>query len=430
MEGRWRVRGARSISSSKRLTRTVAGLVLLFALSRLVIVEFYQPRGTDVTIYHRWFAQVEQGQTPYRTLPIEYPPVAWWLMQVPDTVDWPTYWQRFRRTMLAIETAGFACFLAVAYRRNPQLAPYAGAAYIAATSALAPVLFDRLDAGLILCLMFSAYAWLRGSAAPHGRSPWLTIAYASIGAGIAFKLMPLFVAPLLLLSELTTRQSLGAIAARAGALAAGLVVPFAVQYPSGGPGTLAFLEYHGARGLELESLPANLLWLLSLAGLPASIEFRFTSFELDSPVSAAVARLSSALMVGLLLALVWRAIRLGREYTRERAYLFGCVSLPLVLLATKVLSPQYFVFVAPLMLLAGAEVLPARRSFVVFAALVVLVSLLTTAVYPFGFGGLRVFRPDVWTILTVRNALFAGLVGWLFVRLPARGAAPPAAVTP
>jgi hypothetical protein len=46
---------------------------------------------------------------------------------------------------------------------------------------------------------------------------------------------------------------------------------------------------------------------------------------------------------------------------------------------------------------------------------------LSTCAYPFGFGGLRTFRADVWLTQTARNALLAGSAGWLLARALTRG---------
>jgi hypothetical protein len=400
---------------ASRITASkVAAIAILFLSTRIFLLELYQPPGTDITVYHGYVTRAANGEMPYRDIAIEYPPLAWPVMTLPASTDWAVYRRRFRYSMFAMETAAGALFAAVLRRRGQGLMTPGVVAYLAATMALGPVLYDRLDAGLLFLLMLWAYAWQRGLA---GRSSWIVLAYLVLGLSVAFKLTPIVAIPVLLVTELTRERSAARTATRVGALAAGIVLPFVPHLATAGTSTLSFLQYHGARGLEVESFFANIVWALSLVGLPIAIDYRFTSFEVTSALSSWLALASTLSLIVLPLALAGRALALGRLYDERTAYKFAGLLLPAMLPFGKVLSPQYFVWAIPMMLLVGAELVVSRRGFWVLCAVMVGLAILTTGVYPIGFGALRALRPDAWLLLTARNVLLAGVVAWLTYRV-------------
>jgi hypothetical protein len=394
----------------------VAAILILFLATRIFILAFYEPPGTDITVYHGYISRAARGEVAYRDFAIEYPPLAWSVMTLPGPADYPVYQRRFRYTMFAAETAGAALFAALLWRRRDLVAA-ALMAYLAATTALAPVLYDRLDAGLLFLLMLWAYSWQRGLT---GAPSWTVLSYAVLGLGVAFKLTPIVIVPVLLVTELTGRGSLGRVAMRVSALAAGMLAPLLPHLSTAGSGTLAFLQYHAERGIEIESFFANMLWALARVGLPIAVEYRFTSFEVTSRLSEPLAFLSTVLMIAVPLAFAVRAIGMGRLYDGQAGYRYACLLLPAMLAVGKVLSPQYFVWAIPMLLLVGAEVTTSRKTFAILCLLVTAMAILTTGVYPLGFGALRALRPDGWLVLTARNALLAGVSAWLAMRVMRR----------
>ena len=397
-------------------TATAVAIFILFVATRTFLLAVYKPSGTDLTVYHGYVSRAATGEVPYRDFAIEYPPLAWWTMALPGSADYLVYQRRFRGAMFALETIGGALFAGLLWRRR-NLAAVGLAAYLAATTALAPVLYDRLDVGLLFLLMLWAYCWQRGLG---GAPSWMVLSYAVLGLGVAFKLTPILVVPVLLATELTGGWQLGRFAKHVGALLAGVLLPFIPYYSTAGTGTLAFLQYHAERGIEIESFFANALWALSHVGLPIAVEYRFTSFELTSRLSEPLALLSTVLMIAVPLSLAIRAIGMGRLYDGQTGYRYACFLFPAMLPFGKVLSPQYFVWAIPMILLLGAEVTASRRTFAILCALVIAMAVLTTAVYPLGFGALRALRPDAWLVLTARNALLAGVIAWLATRVVRR----------
>jgi hypothetical protein len=84
---------------------------------------------------------------------------------------------------------------------------------------------------------------------------------------------------------------------------------------------------------------------------------------------------------------------------------FLLATLLLVMLANKVLSPQYIAWLLPF----GA-LLPWRKTVLLLA-----ICLLTTLVYPLLFDDLRRMQPLAVALLNVRNLLLLGMFIWLVI---------------
>ncbi len=114
--------------------------------------------------------------------------------------------------------------------------------------------------------------------------------------------------------------------------------------------------------------------------------------------------------LGTLLA-VCLAFSFDRDWRRYGTVLpmtlinFLLATLLLVMLANKVLSPQYVAWLLPF----GA-LLPWRKT-----ALLLAICLLTTTVYPLLFDDLRRIQPLAVDILNVRNLLLLGMFIWLVI---------------
>ena len=151
--------------SSTAVSRVIGGMpiaaILAFLITRAILLS-HNHFETDIHFYHEYFLRAAAGEVPYRDIAIAYPPVAWWVMALPNTTDWPTYRDRFRRAMVAPDVAAFALFTLILLRRRPAYARWGCMTYVVTTAVLEHLLYDRLDVGLLFLLMLWAYAWLRG----------------------------------------------------------------------------------------------------------------------------------------------------------------------------------------------------------------------------------------------------------------------------
>jgi hypothetical protein len=209
-----------------------------------------------------------------------------------------------------------------------------------------------------------------------------------------------------------------AVTIAAAALTSAAVIGLALAV--GARGTVfSFVTAQATRGIQVEA-PVALPWLWSAAfGDPTVGVYYDTSiltFQLrGTGVQAVAGVMTPALGIGVLvvtlLALLARMRRAAPVEVLAVAAL-GYVSAVIAL--NKVGSPQYLTwYVAPVLL--GLLVAPAR--FRVPAVLVLLAAGLTQLIYPWFYGGVTSPTPWVIGVLTLRDLIELGLLGWCLIEL-------------
>jgi hypothetical protein len=156
---------------------------------------------------------------------------------------------------------------------------------------------------------------------------------------------------------------------------------------------LSPLTYQGDRGLQVESIAAT-PWVLAAAlhrlvdgsagePVPWSINYAASkSYEITGPGTGATLTVLTVLTAASILAAVaWALRRLVRDdWTPARAVSFSVALIMLIIVTNKVFSPQYLVWVAPVV--AVALVVSRRRVVTVISVEILVTALLTTMVYP------------------------------------------------
>jgi 4-amino-4-deoxy-L-arabinose transferase-like glycosyltransferase len=254
---------------------------------------------------------------------------------------------------------------------------------------------------------------IRKATSPNA-SWWLAGAYVAVGLGTAYKLFPAVVAPLFVMSELLTRTRFRSVVLRVALFLAVAIGPAALVYWRVGSPAFTFLGYHGARGLEIGSTWASVMWLLSLAGYPADVVIRFGSWELAGEAEPAVmgaASLSMVLVPFLLAA--WALVLRGR-FDGERSYVQATLALAGVVFVSKVFSPQFLLWAIPVIALAAVEACATTRRFLAVGAWLLVCAALTLLVYEGGGSAeLNVMATWVMLALLARNVMYVSL--WVYL---------------
>jgi hypothetical protein len=423
-----------SVEQGSARRPSAAPLLWLWLATRvLLLVVALNPRlysgGVfgDVRTYGSRVERMFQGELPYRDIAIEYPPGSVPFTLLPGLVvgAGAHYRLAFAVEMVLVDGVGLYAALRLARvadagRRRIPLA------YVLLLLAVGPLLVLRFDLVPAVCVLLAAAWSAEGRAGP---------AAAALGFGTAAKLFPLVLAPLLVLG-LAPAPGWGlwrALRRTVPPFLAAFALPVAPALALSLHGTLNAVTYQTARGVQIESLPANAIDLLHLAsGLPLGSVLDFGAYHLVSSLSAAaktVSVLATALALVAAAALVgWRAWRQGglRPPDWAPAFLIGVLAFTL---PSRVLSPQYLVWLAALLAgLAGR-----RRARPALLALLAAAAL-TQAIYPFRYPQLIRFDPLDIGLLTVRNLLLvaiAAVVTWVFARPgSAPGATPGPAPAP
>lgn len=398
----------------RRLVSRASGLAVVlaaFVLSRIGLLFFHWHVATDLKIYRTWIARAMAGETPFLDFPIEYPPLAWWVMQLPGTLEREAYAFRFRLMMGAADIVAFALLWWIVSQRRARALSTVTGAYVATTVILEFVLYDRLDMIVVATLLGAWAAWLR-SLERDGAPAWSLTAYALVGLGTTYKLMPIVLLPIFVLAHLNSGRIRLAVSGVAIAVAVALA-PFAALYPIYGTSTFGFLQYHSARGIDIGSTWATIMWLASLRDETLHIVVRFASWELVGTIEPLIRRAASVGPVALLAGLLIWGLALGRRFTPARAYLQGTLAMSGVLTVLGVLSVQYLLWAFPAMLLAASETGASDRAIRVIAAVTVVIALLTTAFFPLSMPYVMPLNGWLMVLLAARNVLYVAAFGWI-----------------
>jgi hypothetical protein len=350
----------------------------------------------DVRFYGAKVERMFQGELPYRDVATEYPPGSVPFTILPALVvgTGAGYRLAFACEMLLVDAVGLWAATRLgrvvdAGRRRIPLA------YVLAMVAVGPLLLLRFDLVPAVCVLLAA------TMAAEGRFGW---AAAFLGYGTAAKLYPAVLAPLLVLGMVPAFGWWRSLVRTVPPFLAGFSLTVVPALLLSARGTADSALYHVQRGVQIESLWANLIGIGHLFGLPAQTVYGFGAYDLDSSLSGAFKALSGVATLATLAAaawLVWRRARArgGGLGPADWAGAFTLGTFAFVL-PTRVLSPQYLVWLcAPMVGLAA--VLAGRRALwtLVGAALV------SQAIFPFRYTQLRRLYPFDIGLLTLRNLL-------------------------
>jgi hypothetical protein len=322
----------------------------------------------DIPVYETYGNAIESGKVPYRDFRLEYPPAALPVFALPALLserdDQPAYRQAFERVMaacglLAILFAALALAALRASRARVVPALLALALFPLLLGSVVLTRFDLWPVALVLGAL-AALLWDRHR-----------LGFGVLGLALAAKLFPAVLAPLalaLVWQRRGRREALVCLGVLAGVVAL-VFLPFVVL---GADGVAYSVGRQLSRPLQIESLgSAFFLAAHHLLGLGIEMRSGHGSQNLDGTGPAVVAALLTLVQLGALFWIWSRRPRTGEELVRwSAAALVAFVALG------KVLSPQFLIWLAPVVpLVAGRRGLRA-------SALLALALVLTQLWFP------------------------------------------------
>ena len=373
---------------------------------------FRAARFRDLHIYQGYAEKLLHGALPYRDVFVEYPPGAFAVF-LPPTAFGADHYNAAFKTLMALCGAATIVLVALvlaelgASRRRL----YAGVGLVALSPlALGPISLNTYDAWPALLTVLALWLFLRGRD---------VLGFAVLGLAVSAKVYPLVLVPLACLLVWrragSRRVALGLAALLA--VAAAVIVPFAAYAPHG---VYESFRSQAERGLQVESLGASFLLLFDRLGLYDAQIVRTTGVAGRNVTGGAAgsAAAISLVLEAVAVATVWILYARLQE-ARDRLPLAFAAAVAGFIAFTKVFSPQYLVWLVPLVVLVGG------------AAGVAAVSLTATAlvlaqVWFFHYGALFRIEWPVWLLLVrdlVLVALYAVLAGALSrwkIRMPSR----------
>ncbi len=272
----------------------------------------------------------------FHALPPEYPLLTLALFTPPLLA--PTLWYQVVFALLMVIAAAVLYLVIAHYRSRP--AAIAFAVYLALGSwATALGRFDLVPAGLTLG------AIILGA---RGRWKW---AYVLLALATLLKLYPAIFIPLFLIAQ--HKQMGGSWKAwkrwQGPALFVGIcALVTLVSLAFNIANTLSPISYFLNRPIQVESFSGTLLWLGQFVHYPAQYTFTYQSLNFSSLLAHKVSLLTTFLLVAGLLYIFWLQWR-----DKLDIYTASLLTLLLVMVMGKVFSPQYLIWVTPLIAYIG-----------------------------------------------------------------------------
>jgi hypothetical protein len=370
-------------------------------------------------------SQLPAPQPPFHILPFEYPPLTLLPFTLAMVTPLPYYQLAFAFLMSLVVLLLYWLLL----RFGPRGSWIAFVSYVLLGAiATMQVRFDVLPSLLtFLCILAAE------------RKRW-TLAYLALAFGTLLKIYPILLLPALFIAE---QRSCGHLPVPREAVTLRTLWQTLTTCKQwrwkncllfliallGITGIFAALNFEGAvidqlqyflqRPMQVESSGSTLLWLAHFFGFPISTNYDFGSINLLSPLGKGISNLSTlALLAGCAYAL-WLQWRAKMNLTQT------AIALLLVFIATgKVFSPQYLIWVLPLIAYAYA-----LDTFWLFHWNVI--SVLTTYIYIFLYSQTAdphqyvqpLTIPGFFEVVGLRNAFvvfvtLAFLFNWWQVRSP------------
>jgi hypothetical protein len=363
----------------------------------------------DTVEYHRYGSAIVDGKVPYRDFGVEYPPGALPAFAAP-AVGKPSFslYNREFQVLMALCGAGALAAMAVVLRSLNASVERTVAAlgfFALAPLVLGSVILYRYD----LWPAALTVAGIAGILAARQR-----LGFAALGLGIAAKAFPAVVLPPALVYVWRTRGRREALVSLgvAAVVVAVVVVPFLALAPHG---VWESIVHQASRPLQIESLgSAVLLAAHDLGGLALTLDSSHGSQNLGGSLPDAVGAASSALLAAALL-VTWLAAVRG-PVTAERLVQYAAASVVAFAAFGKVLSPQFLIWLIPLVPLVRG-----RRGLVA-SGLLALALLLTQVWFPIRYWDLVHFEAFPSWVLLARDLVLVALLAVLIApaREPAR----------
>ena len=318
-----------------------AALLVLAWLITFLVHPWSDDSNMDVTHFPPRAQEWIDGQLPYRDVKFEYPPLAVPLIGLPKLVTIGSYKLGFGLIQLGFALTLMAlCVLAARLTGGNErraafgiaIAPFLAGSLMRGYFDVAPI---TLTVAALVAILYDR----------------VKLGFALLALAVMTKGFPLVVAPIALAWLLGRGQKRQALEGLATLVAVAGVLGLAVLAFSPG-GAWYAIHYQTARPLEIESTPATMLYIWDwLFGQRGRTFGSFGSINLGHAGSGFVTVLCGLLLVSSIALLTYRA---ARENQPRALVLAGLASVAAFAAFGKVFSPQYVVWLFPLIAMGAA----------------------------------------------------------------------------
>ena len=383
--------------------------LLFFALIHAILFLAYfaildQSVG-NAGVPRQFAVKILDGQVPYSDFFSEYPPLALLSFLLPAlfSTTQPAYGFLFAVEMLLLDLVVLFILAKFASRFKIRVWRVLSV-YTLCLLAIGPIVTGRYDLLPATLVLVALYAFVSG----RHKTAWAVLAL-----GATAKIYPVIIAPLFalyLLRHRQYRQLTQGIAIFGGVLLA-INLPWIIINADG---FWQFISYHLERGLHSESSYGSVLLIGQIMGL-TQVEGAMTygSWNLSSPMADTLSQVSSYITASLLMFLyalyarrLWKKSgniagveMFRRNGATELMLRYSLLAVFIMLLTSKLFSPQFLIWLCPLIPLVRA-----RWRYVPWVLFLVIGGL-TQYIYPHYYLDFEAFVPYLVIMLAIRNFL-------------------------
>ncbi|MFN8212562.1 MAG: glycosyltransferase 87 family protein [Candidatus Nanopelagicales bacterium] len=341
----------------------------------------------DVTLYEQWAQVLQSGRFPVGDEMWQYPPLVGPLFALGALIP-PDPRLGLMLLMLAFDALTFLVLMRRAARGDSLEGPWT---WIAAGMLIGPVWLTRFDVVPALFAVLGLLAVAR---------PVRSGAFLAVGA--LLKVWP----ALLLLA--VPRRGFGKALVGFVATAATILLALVLTMD----GAASFASEQKARGLQIESVPAWFFLVAHHLGWERTFVYRYGAMEVSAPGVEAVALAITVLGAIGLVALA--ILRLTGRFDRANPADIGLVVVLFSMITSRVLSPQYLIWVAAIAAVCLLDPTTRMRPVII---MLMPVAALGQILYPMHYNWLM---SDEWNGLALQSARILLLVvatAWGLLRL-------------
>lgn len=341
----------------------------------------------DVTLYEQWAQILQSGRFPVGDEMWQYPPLVGPLFALGALIP-PDPRLGLMLLMLAFDALTFVVLMRRTAKGDSLEGPWT---WIAAGMLIGPVWLTRFDVVPALFAVLGLLAVAR---------PVRSGAFLAVGA--LLKVWP----ALLLLA--VPRRGFGKALVGFVATAATILLALVLTMD----GAASFASEQKARGLQIESVPAWFFLVAHHLGWERTFVYRYGAMEVSAPGVEAVALAITVLGAIGLVALA--ILRLTGRFDRANPADIGLVVVLFSMITSRVLSPQYLIWVAAIAAVCLLDPTTRMRPVII---MLMPVAALGQILYPMHYNWLM---SDEWNGLALQSARILLLVvatAWGLLRL-------------
>jgi hypothetical protein len=339
--------------------RNVAGIsyrwqLVLFILAHLLIFivlfhTIYKIQYSATGLYFGFASKVLEGSIPYHDFAFEYPPFSLLFFILPrlGASTWLTFSMYYQAEVIVFDIIGVFIMYKIARKLgNPPWLLLA--IYTLCILAMGPIIGQQFDIFPAVMSLLAIYLFWTGK---H-KTAWAILALATLT-----KIYPAVIAPIFLIYYIRNGQMnrLWQGLITFGAVGLIILLPFLITDPAS---LRTLYDYHALRGIQLESTySAFLLAADKLDMISIRTAFSFGSWNLMGTAADILAKLSTYFLAILLL-LAYGFIYLRTKKGKPNIMQLGSFSTLVILItlfASKILSPQYIIWLIPLLPLVSGR---------------------------------------------------------------------------